>query len=264
MTVSAHPTGATNDRVAWFLRAWFVVPWSQVHILDLGYQTYCFEVFHKSRLNRTVHAIGIPLSLMATYVLVSSLRWGSLLVPAFVVAVHLAIALRSRLYAAVPALLVAHAGLWLFASRVLAHVLLFEGPVWLHPAFHVVLWPALQYVTHIFEVDVPPPVSGIPRWRSRRELLSQASAGYLVFAFALAPLHILVELISSYRNLFVLLVLASWHLGYRPESLSRLMAWIREEAGKDQPLVELDAFRAASVLSPGFADESRTQDTTSA
>jgi hypothetical protein len=227
------------------LQAVFVVPMAQVRILDFPYQLYAFEVFHMAAFNRWMHFVGIPTSLAATYVLLSPIRGASLLALVVVAGIQVGICLRARFHLLIPVVLLVHGALWLAALHWASHLFVFGKAWWRHPAFHVVLWPMLQYLTHLTEQSLPPPWSGTTLWIGRREYFSTTPPLRIMRAFAFGPLHAGVELVSSHRNFFLLLVLVAERLGYRPDHLVKLRAWITAECQRVTPVIDYDEFRQA-------------------
>ncbi len=234
----------------WFIHAVFIVPASQIHVLDLAYQLYVYELFHQNKLNRLSHLVGIPISLMATYVLLSPLPWASEAALVIVAGLQLMLFARATLRSLLPAVLIFHVALWLFAMGVMSHVFVFSGPLWLHPATHVLFWPALQYATHALESNIPPPVSGGTQWVQTRDLLLGRSNQNRAVLLALAPFQVFVELISSHRNSFLWVLLPAERLGYRPKNLAKVRRFIAAECRKPAPVLEYKAFRASLDRTP--------------
>ncbi|HGG56503.1 MAG TPA: hypothetical protein ENK31_01770, partial [Nannocystis exedens] len=159
----------------WLIHAWFIVPMSQVKIFDLPYQLYTFEIFHMFGPNRWSHFIGIPISLAATYILLSPLPYGPEIALFIVAGIQVIICLRARYFALIPIVLIVHALLWAVSMLWLRNYLVFDGAWWMHPAFHVVFWPTLQYITHALERRLPPPWSGGDDWMPIKAFLKTAS-----------------------------------------------------------------------------------------
>jgi hypothetical protein len=229
--------------LARFLRTMFIVPMAQIRIFDLPYQVYVFEVFHASRANRWSHYIGIPVSLAALYILLSPLPLGPEIALAIVVAVQIGMCVGGGLRSLIPLVVLANSALWLLSLHVLDRVFVFGGSWWAHPAFHVLLWPALQYTTHLLERDLPPPWSGNDQWISTLAFVRGATPRLVVKAIAFAPLHVIVELVSMHRNSFVLLLLTLERLGYRAPQVVAMRRWIDAECARTARVVEYDEFR---------------------
>jgi uncharacterized membrane protein YGL010W len=244
MSTHRRPTSA-RAAIDSILRAIFIVPESQVKVLDFAYQFYAFEVFHRCRLNRWSHSVGIPLSLAATYILLSPIPHVPELALAIIASLQIAICWRAGMRTLLPAVVAVHATLYWVALHVLGHVITFGAEWWRHPAVHVVGWPAIQYLTHTFEANVPPPMSWGDGWRPLTTVLRTASPKHFLTYVVMSPLHVGVELVSSHRNFFVLIVLVAERLGYRPEPLRRLRAWIDEECAKPQPVIAYGDFSRA-------------------
>ncbi len=242
MSTARVETNARSE-LATFLRAMFIVPMAQIRIFDLPYQLYVFEVFHASRLNRWSHFVGIPASLAALYLLLSPIPYASAVALAVVVGIQVGICLSTGLRALIPVVLSAHGAIWLIALHWLNRFVVFGGAWWAHPAFHVLAWPALQYATHIFERDLPPPWSGNDQWIPTLTFVRTATLRQVVKAVAYSPLHAVVEVISSHRNSFILLLLALERLGYRPAPVVTMRRWIDAECGRVARVVEYDEFQ---------------------
>ncbi len=75
------------------------------------------------------------------------------------------------------------------------------------------------------------------------DFLRRASPRLMVKAIAYVPLHMLVELISSHRNSFVLLLLGLERLGYRPAQVVAMRRWIDAECARTARVVEYDEFQ---------------------
>jgi hypothetical protein len=223
----------------------FILPMSQVKIFDLAYQLYAFEVFHMFGANRWSHFIGIPISLAATYILLSPIPHGPEVAFALIVGIQLILSVRARLYGLILPVLLAHSAIWLLAFHGLNRYLVFGGAWWTHPAFHVLFWPTLQYLTHATEPYLPPPWSGSSEWISLKQLLLTASPARILTVIAFGPLHSVVELISSHRNFYLMILLVAEKLGYRPSSLVELRGWIDQECAKRWPVIEYDDFQQA-------------------
>ena len=92
----------TARTVSRMLLAVFVIPDAQVHQLDLEYQVYAFQLFHRSAANRLLHAIGLPISITALYAVLQPWPWLAVAVFAWVTGLELLLALRHRLFVSCP------------------------------------------------------------------------------------------------------------------------------------------------------------------
>ena len=58
-----------------FARIGLVIPDVQLHPMDLEYGYYAFALFHRSRMNRALHAIGLPLAVAGVSVMCRPWPW---------------------------------------------------------------------------------------------------------------------------------------------------------------------------------------------
>jgi len=166
----------------WLIYAIFVVPYSQIKIFDLPYQLYTFDLFHKKEANRWSHFIGIPLNLIALYCVFIPMHTAlAVSILCIVFGHHLVITLKYKLYAVIPVVCACHFGLWWLAVGVFEPYL-FNNEVWyLHPLFHFVFWPFLQYTTHSLEKYIPRPWSVRGNWIRLKDIAKE-SKWYILIA----------------------------------------------------------------------------------
>ena len=131
-------------------RAGLVIPDVQVYQLDLDYAYYAFALFHRSAMNRGLHAIGLPPAVAGVYLTLRPWPWLAAVVPILLLAYHLALAARYRLAGIVPLVLGAHGCFWLVVEGVL-------HPLPVPALLLLVAGSTLAYLGHAAEPYVPPP-----------------------------------------------------------------------------------------------------------
>lgn len=245
MDTAASPNAATASacerppsRVRSWLDAALVVPDAQVRWLDADYQLYTYELFHKHPANRWVHALGIPLGAAATAAWLVGTP-AALPVGLALGALHLFLALRLRTPSLLAALAPLHAGIWLFGEHVIGPALAVVG---LHPLFVVLGAAFAQYVAHLFEVMVPPPVAGSAHWQERGRFFAGLTVPHAIRLVLLAPFHILVELVSSPRNLFLLVLGGARGMGLLSTGVDGSFDRVRRAIAKDAPVLAADRY----------------------
>lgn len=222
------------------------MPDAQRRIFDVEYQLYVFELFHQRGINRWSHFVGIPLHMAALYCLLLRLSVLGPLLIATCVAVHLAIILRSTLRSAalVSWTLVAHAALVLLAGAWLGpHVL--DGTTLLRsPLVHVLAWPAVQYITHAVEREIPRPWSLEGSWTPMTTFLLEAPWRRRVALLLAAPLHMGVELVSSWRNFLLLLIASAAQLRLCDDRVAQIQTRIHREMHRPDPAFDALTYAA--------------------
>lgn len=229
-----------------FIKAVFVVPRTQTNIFDLPYQLYTFDLFHKIGANRWSHFIGIPLNLIALYCIFIPINtWLAVAAIGVVFAHHLTMTIKYKLYVMIPILVLFHAifaGLAFFVFE----PYVFVDSIWyLNPIFHFVFWPFVQYVTHALEPFIPRPWSLKGNWTAMMEFMKNAPMGKRILLVFMVPFHTFVELVSSWRNLYIELLVFTNKLGYEPPVLKETMNWINAEKRKNDPVYDYPDFTIA-------------------
>jgi hypothetical protein len=228
----------------WLIYHMFVVPKTQTKIFDLGYQLYTFELFHMKFANRLSHFIGIPLNLIALYCIFLPNTWLAIIPLAIVAGHHIILAVKYRLYSFIPILIAFHALFW-FAAVFVFEPFLFNGAVWyMNPVFHFFFWPFLQYVTHGIEKLIPRPWSLKGNWMRLQEYWFKAPWYKSVLMVSFMPLHSIVELVSSWRNLYLELLLFANKLGYTPSWFQAAQKWIYQEIHSEDPIISYEDYLA--------------------
>lgn len=246
----------------WLLYAIFVVPKTQVKIFDLPYQLYTFDVFHQHDANRWSHFIGIPLNLIALYCIFLPqnmlIALGILLI---VFGHHCIMSIKYQLYALIPILVLCHVFFWLLAIYVFEPYV-FCNEIWyLHPTFHFLFWPFIQYATHSLESFIPKPWSISGNWSKLIVILRESKWYVPIILTLMIPFHTFVELISSWRNLYIEILGLTHKLGYKTTRLQAITQWIKTELNSDNPTYEYQEFQARFVpyFKQYLAKENATQ-----
>ncbi|MEZ5009756.1 MAG: hypothetical protein R2753_16530 [Chitinophagales bacterium] len=229
-----------------FIKAIFIIPRAQTNIFDLPYQMYSFDLFHKIGANRWSHFIGIPLNLIALYCIFIPINtWLAVAAIGVVFAHHLTMTIKYKLYVMIPILVLFHsifAGLAFFVFE----PYVFVDSIWyLNPIFHFVFWPFVQYVTHSLEPFIPRPWSIKGNWTAMMDFMKKAPLGKKILLVFMVPFHTFVELVSSWRNLYIELLVFTNKLGYEPPVLKETINWINETINEEDPVYDYSDFTIA-------------------
>jgi hypothetical protein len=222
----------------------FIAPRAQTNIFDLDYQLYLFELLHQVRLNRWTHYIGIAAAPMLYYSLGIQVGRLDLVFLAVFVGMHLGMALKNQLGQLVPIILGLHALCWLVSLVFLKNVLSLDGPWYLNPVLHLLLWPTLQGITHALEAKIPPPWGGHKLWATTRELFTKNPPHVALLAVGLFPMYAFLELISTPRLFFVIILRVARLLKLTPDWLSQLDGTIDTHIKAAHPALALEDFDA--------------------
>jgi hypothetical protein len=221
----------------------FIAPRAQTDIFNLDYQLYLFELLHQALPNRLSHLIGITFSPLAYYALGMNLGRLDLLFLILFAGMHLGMLLRNRLARLVPVVLALHGLLWLIAYFVLRHVMTPSAPWYFNPIFHILFWPTVQTITHALEAKVPPPWGGEKLWAVTRDLFRSSPRVWVVSAL-LFPMYVFLELISTPRLFFVIILRTGRALKLTPGWLGDLDARIDQHIQEAHPALALEDFNA--------------------
>ncbi len=207
-----------------------VAPDAQIRIFDFRYQIMLFELFHRTRLTRTVHLVGTPLIVWALFLLAASLPLGGPALLLLLLAWYLKLDVLVGL-AAAPLL----AAMWLLAERVNA-VAPDRADWW---GLGIVVGGAtLESLSHAVE-PLPPPWSGGDGFLPGQAILAAVPlrvrlwgvlAGVTIFAA--------LELMSSPRILSVHLARGLARLGHRRERYAAAAATARQILAGERVLSE--------------------------
>jgi len=248
-TKNVEYTKAYKKLLNWLVYAIFIVPKSQIKIFDLPYQLYTFELFHKKSANRWSHFIGIPLNLIALYCIFlpqnTYMAVGVLLI---VFGHHFILSLKYKLYIIVPLLITCHTILWLLSVYVF-EPFLFNREVWyLSPTFHFLFWPFVQYITHSLESYIPKPWSVSGNWSKLPVILRESKWYIPLLLILMIPLHTFVELISSWRNLYIEILGLAQKASYHTPNLEAINQWVTKEKNSDNPIYDYHKFEENFTL----------------
>jgi len=223
----------------------WVVPESQVYVLNLAYQEHVFRLFHERFPNRLSHYIGIP---MATATMYAALPAPAALLLAIAAnGLHLAVAARYRLWAVCGLTLGVQAALGAFAMRVLAPFYASHSGFWASPWLHVFGWSFLQYITHTIEPKFPEPwvdKGMAPRgeWFRRSGPLN-----FLLAGLAVIP-HVFVEWSSGPRLFFLVMIRLARRFGYRSPCLEKMDADLHRIQTRSNPVLRYNDFQSETSL----------------
>jgi hypothetical protein len=217
----------------------WVVPDSQVHILSLPYQEHVFRLFHERLANRISHYIGIPMAVATLYAALSPPF--AVAVAAGITTVHLALAIRHRLWALCAVVVGAQALIGLFAAYVLAPFYATHTGFPASPWLHIFGWSFLQYVTHALESKFPEPW-GTRTMTSRDEWFRHADARHFLLVLLAVGPHVFVEWFSGFRNLFLLCVRLARCFGYRHHRLKKMDDDLRRVRMRCEPVLRYAHF----------------------
>jgi len=228
----------------WLIYAIFVVPKSQTKIFDLPYQLYTFDLFHKHTANRWSHFIGIPLNLIALYcIFLPNNILFAVTILIIVFGHHFIISIKFKLYALIPLLIICHFILWAMSVYIF-EPFLFNSEVWyLNPVFHFLFWPFAQYITHSLESHIPKPWSARGNWSKLNVILRESKWYIPLLIILLIPFHTFVELISSWRNLYIEILESAQKMGYTTPRLQAITQWIAKEKNTDNPIYDYKEFK---------------------
>jgi hypothetical protein len=118
-------------------------------------------------------------------------------------------------------------------------VLTLHGAWWLNPILYLLLFPTLQAITHGMEAKIPPPWGGEHLWAATRDLLRNSPPRVLALAALLLPMYAFLELISTPRLYFVIILRAANALNLTPSWLRRLDGTIATALIADHPAITL-------------------------
>ncbi len=246
--MSVHSTESKGYRhfFEWLIYAIFVVPYAQIKIFDLPYQLYTFDVFHKKEVNRWSHFIGIPLNLIALYcIFIPTYKYLSMSILILVFGHHLIMTLKYKLYGMIPVIVICHLALWGLAVYIFEPYL-FDNTIWyLSPVFHFVFWPFVQYITHSIEPYIPRPWSVHGNWSKLANIIKEREWYITAAIILMMPFNTFVELISSWRNLYIEMLQFAYKAGYQNPTLDAMTQWIEQEVNSDDPMYDYDTFEAA-------------------
>lgn len=188
-----------------------VTPIAHVANASLDFQMYLYDVFHRGWIARAGHRVcmpGIIVSALASLALLGS--WLAAAAGGALAVWYLRLGRREGLP------LVGWVSAATAVGGVVAAVVWANSAGGLDPREALLALVVLQTLSHATEPDVPPRVSGEPRWRPIGAWFREAPVRNLVRSTLMAVAGVVNEAWASWR-LFPLLVLDGlWRVGYAP------------------------------------------------
>lgn len=231
--------------VPWVARAVLVIPDAQRYPMDLEYEFYAFALFHRSAINRALHAIGLPLAVASLYAVLLHRPWLAVGVTVLLLGYHLALAVRYRLFGMIPLILGVQVGLWLVADHLLRPLVTPGLGWWQISTLLPAVGSTVAYLGHAAEPYVPPPFAPTRAFVSQAEWLERSRPRDILLVVLCAPAHIAVEAISAPRNIFVLLLVAARHSGLHMPDVDALRRRVTRVVAIAEPPISRTEFRRA-------------------
>jgi len=221
-----------------------VTPIAHVANGSFGFQSYLYDVFHRSTVARIGHALCMPLIVAAAFGLVFSF--------ATPVAVACALALagwhaRSAARAGLPGLgaaMVAVVAALAAGGAVWASI---DTPWWAHPGLHVLVLGLAQTLTHAGEAHVPPRVSGDTRWVPTRAFFAAHPVRHGLRSAVMVVAGMANEIWASWRLLHLVVLDGLFALGYRRDIRAAREAVVRDACADDNPAIDFIGRGGAAV-----------------
>jgi hypothetical protein len=222
-----------------------VIPDAQRYPMDLEYEFYAFALFHRSAINRALHAIGLPLAVASFYAVLLCRSWLAEALAVLLLAYHLALAVRHRLFGMIPVIVSAQVGLWLVAEHVLRPLVTPGLGWWQVSTLLPAVGSTLAYLGHAAEPYVPPPFAPTREFVSQAEWLERSRPRDILLVVLCAPAHVAVEAISAPRNIFILLLVAARHSGLCMPDADALRRRVSRVVAIAEPPISRTEFRRA-------------------
>ena len=238
-------TRALPRLLRWVARIVLVIPDAQRYPMDLEYEFYAFALFHRSAINRALHAIGLPLTVASFYAVLLCRAWLAVTVAVLLLAYHLALAMRHRLFGMIPVIVGVQVGLWLVAEHLLRHLVTPGLGWWQITTLLPAVGSTLAYLGHAAEPHVPPPFAPTREFVSQAEWLERSRPRDILLVVLCAPAHVAVEAISAPRNIFVLLLVAARHSGLCMPHVDALRRRVTRVVAIAKPPISRTEFRRA-------------------
>lgn len=223
----------------------FIVPQTQVRLLDFPYLLYTFHLFHRVKVNRISHYIGIPITMMTVYAIFMQWSFAAEAICLVVLALHLGMAIKHKLYALIPLVLGMHAAFWFGGTLLMPEFFAINSAWYTHPVVHLIFWPFLQYVTHAIEPFIPFPWSPKGQWTAMRDFHKSASIGRIALLMLCLPWHTFVEFISGHKNLFLMYFFLGKMLRIPMKQFEQVEERIDRELKAPNPIFAYEEFEAA-------------------
>jgi len=251
----AREDGGVGGAVVRGLKAfwlfWWIVPRVQYDLLDLEYQLYTFEIFHRDYRTKLAHYVTIPAIAFFTMVLLAQLAPagaplgvnGALLYACVVSALHLGWSIRRRIWAAgastafVLLAMVVPATCFYEVMRVPGGPFYAPTVVAANPLLWIYVFAFLETLSHALE-PVPPHVSGEDRWQTHAEFWHDGGL-FRIAAVAGAPtLYTIVSIVSNLHLLPTMVLRIMLSTGYLPGLEAQIRAAAEREIATGHPRID--------------------------
>ncbi|HMV66712.1 MAG TPA: hypothetical protein PKA64_07670 [Myxococcota bacterium] len=273
----APPAG--GDGWAGRVWAWVVVaPFAHVTFLNLEYQVYLCDVFHRTVGARLSHFVGVPLHVLFLLSALTAIQppgwhpaghgWHPLQLSASLIAVavlwawYVAMAARMRDAAFAVVMTGFLGGLWALGN--VLHGWTFDlsdaGWVhevvwWAHPMLGLAIAAAISAAGHRAEPAVPPRITGSRWWVAMADFLRppaggwRARLGHAAQVLVCGLLGVLDEAWAAPKMLAVGTLAFLYHHGHAPERASRQREWAQRAIASGQPAVDFIGVGGGAWLS---------------
>lgn len=256
----APPESGITSRVARrlkaFIRFWWVIPRVQWDLVDVEYQLYTFELFHRDVKTKLAHYVTIPSVSFFSMVFWAQFApkqapfgvHGGLAFAVLLSALHLAWSIRRGIW------VVGAATTFVLLAMVVPATCFYEvmrvpGGPWYaptiaaaNPIMWIYLWGFLETLSHGIE-PIPPHIGGEPRWQSHEEFWSKGGL-WRYAAIAGAPtLHTITSLASNLHLLPTMVMRIMFSAGWLPALDAKIRAAIDREVQTPNP--EIDRYPGA-------------------
>jgi len=236
-----------------FLLYWWVVPRVQWDFLDLMYQLYTFEIFHRDWKTKLAHYLTIPA--IANFTMVFLAQWqlegyapfvinGALIYALVMATIHLLWAIPRQVW---------HAGvvtaffllvLWLNATCFYEVVRVPSAPWYAptvaaaNPLVWIYVFGLLETLSHTFE-EIPPYVNGKERWEPRYTFLRHGGWWRIAGFVSLPTLFTIVSIVSNLHLLPTMILKIMFSVGYKPGIFKRLQNTVDAEVATGNPVIHV-------------------------
>ena len=270
-SISIAPAGGSAVRAtlrglkAFFL-FWWIVPRVQYDLLDVEYQLYTFEIFHRDYRTKLAHYVTIPAIAFFTMALLAQFAPpgaplganGALLYAGLVSALHLGWTIRRGLWQAgaftafVLLAMVVPATCFYEATRVTGAPWYAPTPTLANPLLWIYVFAFLETLSHALE-PIPPHVSGQDRWQSHAEFWQRGGLFRIAAVAGVPTLHTVVSLVSNLHLVPTMVLRIMFSTGYLPGREDEIRAAVAREIATGNP--EIDRFPRKYALQGARAGE---------
>lgn len=214
-----------------------VTPIAHVANGSLGFQTYLYDIFHRTWPAKLGHALLMPTIVVAT------LATAALVHPivgavagALLVAWYMALGLTNRV--AGLALVCGLAGV-LFTALAISWAESWRlYGVWAHPLVAWGLLGGAQALSHLTEPDVPPRASGCDDWVPLADYFRRAPVRHGVRAAGMLVAGAMNEMWAGWRLFPIVVLDLLWSAGYQPEVRASHRALVARAMEGGNPAVD--------------------------